>query len=76
MPRYQKVDYNKIGLMIRVHVAMRGEPLSLREVVADMSKKLHLGLDTHRVQAVLGDKVVEKCEYVDGVMRVTTLVVV
>lgn len=75
MPRYQKVDYNKIGLMIRVELARRGEPMLLRDVVADMSKKLSLGLDVKRVQAVLGPKVVEKYEYVDGVMKVTTMVV-
>ena len=75
MPKYQKVYYNKIGLMIRVELARRGESMPLREVVADMSKKLSLGLDPKRVQAVLGSKVVEKYEYIDGVMKITTMVV-
>jgi hypothetical protein len=74
MPRYQKVDYNQIGMMVRVAVAMKGEPLLLKDVVADMSKKLSLGLDTHRVQAVLGYKIVEKVEQIGEVLKVSTWV--
>jgi hypothetical protein len=75
MPRYQKVNYQQVSSMIRIVVAMRGEPLPLREVVRDMSKKLSLGIDTHRVMQVLGDKVVEKVEQDGEVRRVTTWVI-
>lgn len=75
MPRYKHVNYQQVGSMIRIVVAMRGEPLPLKEVVSDMSKKLSLGIDTHQVQRVLGNKVVEKVEDVDGIRRVTTLVI-
>ena len=74
--RHQKVDYRQVASMIRVAVAIRGEDTSLSVLVDDMSRKLSLGIDTQRVQRVLGSKVVEKVEDCNGYRSVRTMVVV
>jgi hypothetical protein len=76
MPKYKHVNYNHVRDMVVTITKIKGEPQLLKLLVDDLSRHMSLGIDTHRVMRLLGDKVVEKCEYIDGVMKVTTLVVV
>ena len=76
MVKYKKVNYSHVRDMVVTITKIKGEPQPLKMLVDDLSRHMSLGIDTHRVMQMLGDKVVEKCEYVDGVMKVTTLVVV
>jgi hypothetical protein len=76
MPKYKHVNYNHVRDMVVTITKIKGEPQLLKLLVDDLSRHMSLGIDTHRVMRLLGDKVVEKCEYIDGVMKVTTMVVV
>ena len=76
MPKYKHVNYNHVRDMVLTITKIKGEPQLLKLLVDDLSRHMSLGIDTHRVMRLLGDKVVEKCEYIDGVMKVTTMVVV
>ena len=75
MPKYKHVNYKHVCDMVKKVTLIRGEPQPLRLLVDDLSRHTGLGIDTSRVRQMLGDKVVEKYEYQDGVLKTTTLVV-
>lgn len=73
--RYKKVKYSKVCDMVKKVTAIKGEPQPLKELVSDLSRHMGVGIDTVRVYQMLGDKVVEKVELVNGVMKVTAMVI-
>jgi len=75
MPKYKHVNYNHVRDMVLTITKIKGEPQLLKLLVDDLSRYMSLGIDTHRVMMLLGDKVVEKVEQDGDVRRVTTLVI-
>jgi hypothetical protein len=75
MPKYRKVNYSHVRDMVVTITKIKGEPQLLKLLVDDLSRHMSLGIDTHRVMRLLGDKVVEKVEQDGDVRRVTTLVI-
>ena len=63
MVRYKKINYSTIAHMIAMVAKIKGHPVPLREMIADMQCNMHIGIDPKQVQAHLGDKVVENVEY-------------
>lgn len=75
MTRYKRIKYATIAKMVHKVACMYNHPMPLKEMIDDMQHNMHIGIDPKRVARLLDDKVVERYEYVDGVMKVTTMVI-
>jgi len=75
MPKYRKVNYSHVRDMVVTITRMKGSPQPLKTLVDDLSRYMSLGIDTCRVQRLLGNKVVEKVEQDGDVRRVSTWVI-
>lgn len=72
--RYQKADYDRAALMVKIAVNQTGQPQRLVEVQRKVEQQLNMGLSTHKLMRRLGDRVFETDQMIGNVRRIITWV--